>query len=140
MHKGRREARAVACAKINYGGRSECEKKRRSQGIARCITPAGSSPWHYFESLLRPRVFIAVPANSISIKEERIVVRSRAKKGSNNTEIQKFLKKVSFSSILSFGLISNECTLDETLITVLFLSFDGSVISFPVLYVLLYEI
>lgn len=28
MHKGRREARAVACAMINCDDRSECEKKK----------------------------------------------------------------------------------------------------------------
>jgi len=89
MHKGRREARAVARAMINCGGCSECEKKRRSQGIARCITPPGVVRGIISSHSCASRVFIVASANPISIKEERIIVRSRAKEGSNNTKVQK---------------------------------------------------
>ena len=91
MHKGRREARAVAraraCAMINCGAAATSVRKKKDDlkeshaalrlpGVLQGIISSRSC---------EPYVFIAASVNSISIKEERIIMYEE---DSDNAKVQ----------------------------------------------------
>lgn len=119
MHKGRREARAVARARLRDNklrrGRSECEKKKTISRNRTLHYAAGSTSRHYFESLLCAlRIYSGLGKFNFDKGRENNCVKPRAKEGSDNAKVQKALPEEPLSSILSWSLISSElkCALD----------------------------